>query len=319
MRIKLSLILSIIIMSVITSCNNDVFIDELTVDPAAVSLDWTGGEAVFTANQPLDRTYIIAYRWVNGRGKPIGDEGMTYTLDRLMGANGRDIYSDLCHIRLKLEDNHLTVKCLNNYYPDTLYMHIDLSSDYETKQTNLRILPSPGFKRGRIHYTLNQWYGHEYEDTINLMSLSNINNIPVTINPLAAGDTLATKSGTFAPWDQLLSDNIFGRKPFKVPGVNFSVATLNPVMTSDSVLYSTTPHPLKGDAIICPENVSVTVPAFSFCSVKAIIKREEAGFSYDIPAFRPDSLTNFAVDGIYWINCPISYEILTDISSLIHQ
>lgn len=316
MRIRLSLILTLIIAMMTTSCNDEVFIDDLAVEPANISLDWEGGDAIFKANQSLDHAFIIAYRWVNGRGKPLGDEGMTYTLTR---NSGRDIYNDLCRLRLTLKDNYLSVNCLNNFYPDTLYMHIDLSDEYETKQTNLRILPSPGFTPGQIAYTLSYWYGREYNDTIPLMSLSNINQIPVTINPLAAGDTIATKTGTFEPWRQLLSDNIFGRTPIKVPGVDFSFASMNPVESTDSVVYNALPHTLKGNAIICKEDVSIEMPPETFCSVSVVVKHEEAGFTYDIPAYNPAGGETVSVDGIYWINCPLSYEIITDISSIVHQ
>lgn len=315
-------ILSIVCIVMIASCNDDVFIKDLNVEPIAMSIDWANSKATFSANQPIDRAYIIAYRWENGRGKPLANDGMSYSIDKIDGyESGHHITSELCNIELLLKNNKLTVNNIYNWYADTVYMHIDLSNKYETKQTNLRIMPSPGFIHGPTNYNLNQWYNEEHSDTIELMSLSNINNIAVTVNPLAAGDTIATKTGRFAPWNELLSDNIFGRKPFKVPGINFSPKTFDAVVSTDSITYNTSIHQLSGDAIICKENVSVSVPPMSHCTVSMIVQREEAGFSYEIPAYdplSPNDAPQRIVNGLYWIDYPVSYEIKTEISSLVH-
>ena len=305
-------ILSLLLCS-LAACNDEVFIEPMTVEPMNHTLDWTGGSGKFTSNQDIDYVYAIIYRWVNGKGLPVDNRTMQYTLDNK--DQRVKIKNELCDLTLFIDNKgKLIVESGYNLFPDTIYMNIDISSLYETESRGFRIMPSPGFGHGEISYDLGQCWYEEKSDTIMLLHLGFFGDkLDYTVKE--KGSVLAHSSAQFRPYDKLLSDNIFGRETFDVNEV--VVKGWDWGLSGKKIPYISSYQPVSGDSIVFEEDLVVTLQSYTEYRIKAVINSEQRGFNYTLPAISPvKELPDKSIEGVFWIVTPVSYEILIETNDI---
>lgn len=298
-----------ILLGSLIACNDDVFIKPLEVEPMNHTLEWTGGSGDFTTNQDIDYVYSIIYRWVNGKGLPVDNRTMQYTLDNK--DQQVHIKNDLCDITLSIDKSgKLIIESGYNLFPDTIYMNIDISSLYETASRGFRIMPSPGFGHGEIAYNLDQCWYEEHADTTMLLHLGQFGDkLDYTLKK--KGSVLAYSVAQFSPYDKLISDNIFGRETFDVDEV--VVKGWNWGLSGKKIPYKSSYQQVSGDSLVVDEDVVVTLMPNTEYKIKAIINSERRGFNYTLPALSPvKELSDKTIEGVFWIVTPVSFEILIE-------
>ena len=305
-----NILLSLILPLWLTSCNHEVFIKPLTVEPMTHTIEWTGGEGVFKANQPITNVEIMAFRWVNGHGRPIDDNNMQFGLH---GAGSKEtIDNDVCHIEMNLTPNgELLITSETNLYADTVYLNLDIYVNYEKVERGLRILPNPGFGHGEIDYRLNMWQETVRTDTILLAQIAMADNtFDYTLKK--KGDVLAKCAGQFEPYEKVLSDNIFGREPFTVDGIGLkdNGHWFEPELSDEKIIYSSEVQHFESNPLLYDEDVVVHLEPNKWYKIRAIIKGIHLGVDYSIDALSPiEGLENHTIKGKYWISMPTSYKI----------
>lgn len=309
-------ILSSLILSLwLISCNHEVFVKPLTVEPMTHTIEWTGGEGVFKANQPITYVGITAFRWVEGHARPLGDNGMQFGLH---GAGTKEtIDNEVCHIAMNLTpEGELVITSDTNLYADTVYLNLDVYVNYEKVERGLRILPNPGFGHGEIDYKLTSWWENERTDTIMLAQIAmGDNTFDYTLKK--KGDVLAKRAGQFKPYEKVLSDNIFGREPFSVRSVEIKDrgSWLEPVMSDEKIIYSSAVQHFENDPLLYDEDVVVKLEPKKWYKIRAIIKGIQLGIEYNLDAISPiKTVENRTIQGVYWYSIPTSYAI--DIESV---
>lgn len=302
-----------ILLGFLAACNDEVFIKPLTVEPMSHTLEWTGGSGEFTANQDIDYVYSIIYRWVNGRGFPLDNKTMQYTLENK--DHRINIQNELCDITLAIDKSgKLVIESGYNLFPDTIYMDLDISSLYETETRGFRIMPSPGFGHGDIEYNLHQCWYEEKTDTLMLLHLGHFGD-KRDLTVKEKGSVLARSAAQFRPYDKLLSDNIFGRTTFDVDEV--VVKGWDWGLSGKKIPYSSSYRQVSGDSLVIDEDLVVTLMPNTEYRIKAVINSEQHGFNYTLPALSPvNELSDKIIEGAYWIVTPKRYEILIETNDI---
>lgn len=294
---------------VTTSCNNEVFISPLTVTPPTNTIQWTGGAGLFTADRDISQVDIVAYRWVNGHGVRIGDTPMQQYLSFV--SPPLRIENELCDISIAITDvNRLEITSVYNYFPDTIYFHLDIHTQYESVERAARILPSPGFGHSDIDYTLSSWEWSERVDTVSVRGIYNPTDETQTVRLMKQGDILAQSAGQFDPWQKLVGENIFGRQPFKVQGVTFDLHLQEPALLPDSLLYSVLPQKNDIATLTLADDLNVTVEPKSSYVVAVVVRSDIYGIYYKLDAINPLDDSRIETNGKYRITIPQNYEIV---------
>lgn len=306
-----NILLPVVLSLCLNGCNHEVFVKPLTVEPQAGSIDWTGGEVSFNANQPITFVDITAFRWVNGYGMPLGNRGMQFSLH---GDGSKEtIANDLCHIDMQLaRGGELTIKSGYNLYADTVYLNLDLYVINENVKRGMRILPNPGFGHGEITYDLTMWSEYESVDTILLAQIAGGGDEPFDYTLKKKGDIVARRAGQFKPFDKELSDNIFGREEFTVDGVTLrdNGSWQEPQLSNEKIPYTSAVQHVDDNPLRYTEDVVVRLKPDEWYKVKAIVKGRHLGVDYSLEAISPaEGLADRTIKGVYWISTPTSYTI----------
>lgn len=300
----------------VTACNDNVFIKPLDVSPQTETLDFSGGTARFKSNQEISSTWMLVYRWVNGKGQPIGNEGMQFSI--FNSSPELRITNDLCDFTFDIsKGNELTITSGYNLFADTIYMNLEIISEYESTERGLRILPQPGFGHGNINYELNCWEYKEQADTLMMAQIGGASDHDATLTLHRKGEIAARRAGQFKPWNKLLSDNIFGRDSFKVEEVRYNPSMWSPELSGDMITYTSAVRHFDTEPLRYNEDVTVTVPANCWAKVRLIINGEHYGIRYSLPAISTIAgIDDKTIDGVYWLSVPISYSIETEIGPI---
>lgn len=297
-----------------TSCNDEAFITPLQVDPKTnETLQWDGGTVCYKANQDLEHIYALTFRWSNNRGYPLTENG---NMQSMISPDSPVVMfqNELCDISVEMDGpDGFKINSGYNLYADTVYLQFEISSPFETAERAVRIMPSPGFGHGKISYELRSWLYEERTDTIMMAQIGGPADHDATIILREKGQVVAQRAGQFKPWDKLLSDNIFGRDSFKVDEVRYNPSMWAPELSGEKITYKSSVTHFDSDPLLYDEDVKITVPANSWAKVRRIIKSENYGIQYSLPAISPvGDLENKIIDGVYWLSVPLSYSIETE-------
>ena len=294
----------------LTGCNHEVFIKPLTVEPMTQTIEWTGGEGVFKANQPIKSVWITAFRWVDGRGMAIDDSGMQFSLHE----NGQSlsIANELCDIKMSItRGGEFIINSGYNLFADTIYMNLEIDVNYETVERGVRILPQPGFGHKDISYNLKMWHEYESCDTITLAQIA-MGDSDFDYTLKKKGDIVAKSAIQFQPWDKQLSDNIFGREPIMVDGIKLTDKGnwSEPELSGEKVTYTSEVQHIDTNPLRYDEDVVVRLEANKWYKIRAIIKGFHLGVDYSIDAISPVAgLKDRTIEGVCRLSTPTAYTI----------
>lgn len=310
MKKPIDIISATCLLLCLTGCNHEVFVKPLTVEPMTHTIEWTGGEGVFKANQAINSVWITAFRWVNGKGMPIDDNSMQFSLHK--AGDAMNITNELCDITMRISpEGEFIVNSGYNLFADTIYMNLDIDVNYETVERGLRILPQPGFGHKNISYRLDLWQEYESTDTIMLAQIAmGASDFDYTLKK--KGDIVANCAIQFKPWEKELSDNIFGREPIKVDGVKLTEYSdwSEPVLSGEKVTYTSAVQHIDTNPLLYNEDVVVRLEANKSYKIRAIIKGFHLGVDYSIDAISPVAgLKDRTIEGVCWLSTPTAYTI----------
>lgn len=296
----------------LASCNDEVFVEPIEVSPLTETIDHTGGAAHFKANQKIVSTWMLVYRWVNGRAQALGDDGIQFSL--YDSSPELRITNDLCDLTFDIsKGDELTITSGYNLFADTIYMNLEIIGEYESTERGVRLLPQPGFGHGKISYDLDCWEYKEQTDTLMIAQIGGASDHDATLTLHRKGEVAARRSEQFKPWDKLLSDNIFGRDSFKVEGVRYNPSMWSPELSGEMISYTSAVKHFDTEPLLYDEDVTVTVSANSWAKVRLIIKGEYYGIGYRLPAISTIAgVDDKTIDGVYWLSVPVSYSIETE-------
>ena len=289
---------------ILTACNDDVFIDKLDISTDRNVIAWDGGESAIAINgHAIDGAILTFYRIVDGKVYGMDDIPMDFTISRQLPE--AVLKNHLFDLRLAMSEqgNCLKFDLNHNYYPDTVYIRARMQSEYESGETFIKVMPSPGFKHGDISYTLDSWSTRDR--TYIAKAYGIINKSDETVNHIiySKGQVVRPRYGFFAPWDVGLSENIFGRDAdFKVPTVNFDKHYYNHTADGEAISYLSVMQAFYANPLICDEECSVEIPPNSTRHIIVRVKSKEQGFNYVLPAINPATNDTIFVDGVYWIS-----------------
>ncbi len=311
MRRKIyNIILTVALLCTLAGCNHDVFVKPLSVEPMTHTIEWTGGEAVFKANQEIENVWVTAFRWVNGKGMPIIDRTMQYNLHK--AGDAVNISNELCDITMRISpDGEFIVNSDYNLFADTIYLNLDISINYETVERGARILPQPGFGHKNISYNLDMWQEYESTDTIMLAQIGT-GGTEFDYTLKKKGEVVARRALQFKPWNQILSDNIFGREPIKVDGVTLTDrgCWLEPQLSGEMIAYTSSVQQIDTSPLLYNEDVVVKLEPNRWYKIRAIIQGFHLGVDYSIEAISPVAeIKDRTIDGVCWLSVPTDYKI----------
>lgn len=303
-------ILSAVALVGLSGCNHDVFVEPLTIEPMSQTIEWTGGERVFKANQAIKSVWVTAFRWVNGQGMPIDDNSMQFSINE--NDQSVSIANELCDIKMSLAPNgEFIINSGYNLFADTIYLNLDIYVNHEAVERGARILPQPGFGHTSISYDLDMWQEYESSDTIMLAHIG-MGDSDLDYTLRKKGDVVAKRAMQFKPWEKRLSDNIFGREPLEVDGVKLTDLGywIEPELSGEKVRYTSSVQHSDADPLLYDEDVVVKLEANKWYKIRAIIKGFHIGVNYSIGAISPvEGLDDHTIEGVCWLSTPTAYTI----------
>lgn len=308
---KLYCFIFTLIALVCVSCNNDVFIDKMSLTTDSDIIRWDGGKSTITINgQPIDGATLSLWRKVDGNIFVMEDVPIDCHIS--MSSPNVTLKNSLFAISLSLSEtrNNLTLDVAHNYYPDTIFIRVRMQSEYESGETLITVMPSPGFDHGEISYTLDSWEVCDRRYVATAYGVINGSDKPYNHKIFSKGQTVTTRFGWFRPWDIELSENIFGRNTdFTVPTVNYDNIRFDHSPDGQPLQYSTVQQIIDVEPLICNEDKTIEVPPFSTLHVRVWVEAEEHGFMYKFPAINPATGDTIMIEGKYWISVPEKFEI----------
>lgn len=296
---------------VCVSCNDDVFIDKMSLTTDTDIIRWDGGKSTITINgQPIDGATLSLWRKVDGKIFVMKDIPVDCHIS--MSSPNVTLKNSLFAIGLSLSEtrNNLTLDVAHNYYPDTIFIRARMQSEYESGETQIIVMPSPGFAHGEIDYTLDCWEVRDRRYIATAYGVINGTDKPYNHKIFTKGQTVTTRFGWFRPFDVELSENIFGRNTdFTVPTVNYDNIRFDHRPDGQPLLYSTSVQPIDVNPLICNEDKTIELPPFSTLHIRVWVEAEEHGFQYKLPAINPATGDTIMIEGTYWISVPEKFEI----------
>lgn len=293
------------------ACNNDIFVKPLEVSSTGNLIAWDGGECVINSNiRDFDATISIM-RVNNGEVWSLTDIPVITDLDANQASCN---YSNpLFDIDMKIDSSsgRLSLHVGRNYYQDTIFIVSQILTAWDNTKVTAAVLPAPEFNVGNISYDLSMWSGEDTEYVEQSFTYGYINGTDKIQHHkvFAKGQILSYASGYFHTWESELSNAIFENREIYVPTVYYKPSMISPVVSSEKIVFSTTPQRVKGDYCIADEDFFIDVPPGKICHITLWIKAIKWGFEYTLPATSPDDKATVELTGRYWLRIPQSYTV----------
>lgn len=289
----------IFIVTLITGCNNDVFIDRPDIIVSSRNIH-AGESATIKANFKLDSyPYMTIYYHYGAE-----DQITLYT-----GKNYQ--YSDeLLEIKtsVNVEETSLTMNVVKNYYPDDIKVIFSVR-EHQTYDEAINIITTARatFYPGEMEYTFNSWS-------------TNIRNvvIPVTEDsfknpiddssvkfPIINSSTTCNQIGVFKPNNPILN-LLLQQESYNVPVAAFT-DRLFPEITDQIVTYDTRfesePFTINAYPLQSTTSTIVSIKPGGTLHYKIEAEAEICSIRYSLPIFNNEGVS-FTITGDLMIAVP---------------
>ena len=298
----------IFIVTLITGCNNDVFIDRPEISVSAKNIK-VGESTTITTNVELTSQPYMSIYYNYGKN------------DEIMLFNGSaHNYSDeflAIDVNINAEDNSLTMSVNKNYYPNDLKVifYTEGESGFNVSINIVSTTPA-NFKPGKIEYTLDSWYAEIETFTQTERNVTYINNsgssssVPI----ISAGETFK-QVGRFRP-DNPIYAIFLVEDSYQVDVRAFDNRQW-PIMTNQTATYNfrTENQTFTIDAYPLEVSTStiVDVKSGSTLKYKVDVDVEVCAIRYKLPIYN-DKGVHFDLTGELRISVPKKYKIQYNIT-----
>lgn len=299
-----SILISIIITILITSCNNDVFIDRADTSISTSVLPSDGGTAYLKIKQDIESFYAEITRKAK--------DGDTYYLANFNGGiENRVYYNDsLLYITAeRISKDTYQIGVIHNYYPDTIAIDVELRTEFSEEKLSLSIEPRGNIKLGEVEIPHENTWGVENETSV-VFGMTFLNGTDAIKEYTFKGQDYPVKV-YFSFWD----DNYLNLFPKDdVPKVNFKIYDMFTNTTfKGSPELSKTAQDLEGYELKWSSDMDSTfqVNPFENIGIRQLVNIEKRSYDYVLPVYNDDNKKILEFRGKLWLEIPERFEVQT--------
>jgi len=295
----------ILLFLICTSCNNDVFIDNLKLETGKNTLSSSGDKSYITINNDVKYCdVIISRKFDNGEQQVlsnsyfyVGNDKHIYYNDSLLDISAEIVDKRKCLLELK-----------HNYYPDTIYISIQLRSEFLDNNLLFKVEPRGDIHIGKINFLYpNTWTFESITDKVFSITYLNATDEVRQYTFLGQDYPFKTK---FSFFDSNLL-NIFEESDR--PLVPFEINDIfNGTIYQGDAMLSEYPEPL-GDNLLkwesYQEDTSFEVEPFGSIDITQLVEIERRGYDYTLPIYNDKDEMILELKGQFWLEIPTQFTI----------
>lgn len=299
-----TIIYSLILTILTTSCNNEVFIDRPDINISTDILPSDGGTAYLKIKQDIESFHAEITRKAK--------DGDTYYLAHFNGGiDNRVYYNDsLLYItaeRISKDTYQIGVK--HNYYPDTIAIDVELRTEFSEEKLSLLIEPRGNIKLGEVEIPHENTWGVESETDV-VFGLTYLNGTGAVSEYTFKGQDYPVKV-YFSFWD----DNYLNLFPKDdVPKVNFKIYDMFTNMTyKGSPKLSKTSQDLEGYSMKWTSEMDSTfhVKPYEDIGIRQLVNIEKRSYDYVLPVYNDKNEQILEFRGKLLLEIPEGFEVQT--------
>lgn len=289
-----------LLLSVCTSCNNDVFIDKMKLETGNNTLSSNGDKSYININQDVNYCDIIISRKLNDNEQRVLAHSYFY-----IESDKRIFYNDsLLDISAEIVDkSKYLLELQHNYYPDTIYIDILLRSEFTDQSLLFKVEPRGDIHIGKINFlSPNSWTSESVTEKV--YSIAYLNATDKVQRYTFVGQDYPFKTRFYLFDSNLL--NIF--KEGDRPLVPFEINdTFDGKTYQGDAMLSEYAESIEGDLLkweSYQEDASFEVEPFESIHIIQSVEIERRGYDYILPVYNDKDEKILELKGMFWLEIP---------------